>query len=216
MRLKLVILYLTASALTGCSATHRTLHHHHPEVQTQMSSTVLLDPLGSNKRSVFLQIHNTSDKSELQLRPAIAKALTERGYCVASAPDEAHYWIQANILQAGKTDLNAALYALDHGFGTAFSHATAATNSLGQNSVYSLITDVQISQRVGNSFTIQEKKSKFKPGTNGIQEITSTEKTNWKRYQTRIVSTATKTRQAFKKAAPSLITGITRSIAGVF
>jgi predicted nucleic acid-binding protein len=83
--------------------------------------------------------------------------------------------------------------------------------------LFTAITDVQISERVGNSIVVKEKtKSKLKQGTNGVKELTSTEKIEWKRYQTRVVSTANKVNLKFDKAAPELIRGLTQSITGIF
>jgi Enterobacterial TraT complement resistance protein len=244
MIFKLAVLGLMTSILVGCSATHTAIQKRHLDVQTKMSSTVFLDPVSSDKRTVYLQIRNTSDKPELDLAHRIAEAMEAKGYQLTDTLEQAHYLLQANILQVGKTDLRAAECALNQGFGAALTGAAAgaALGSLGSNRsepaivggvlgasvatvadamvqdiVYSVIADIQVSERVGNSVMVQEKtKSKLKQGTSGIKEVTATEKTNWKRYQTRIVSTANKVNLSFKKAAPELMTGLTRSITGVF
>lgn len=244
MILKLVILSFVTSILMGCGATHTAIHKRHLDVQTQMSSTVFLDPISSDKRTVYLQIRNTSDKPELNLCHQIAEAIEAKGYRITSSPEQAHYLLQANVLQVGKSDLRAAEYALDQGFGAALSGAAigAAAGSLGhhhsdhavmgglvgaavatmadamiEDVLYCAIADIQISERVGNSVCVQEKtKSKLKQGTSGVKEVTATEKTNWKRYQTRIISTANKVNLRFEKAAPELMAGLTHSIVGVF
>jgi Enterobacterial TraT complement resistance protein len=46
--------------------------------------------------------------------------------------------------------------------------------------------------------------------------LSSTETTDWKRYQTRVQSTASKANLEFEEAAPELTSGLTRSIAGIF
>lgn len=244
MMLKLVLGLSVAAILTGCCATHTAINKRNLDVQTRMSSTVFLDPVTSDNRTVFLQIRNTSGRPELNLTHCMAEAIEARGYRIVPTPEEAHYLLQTNILQVGKSDLRAAEHILQQGFGAALTGGVvgAAVGSVGsqhpdhmvaggligaavstvadamvQDVVYSVVADVQLSERVGKSVVVTEKtKSRLKQGTSGIKEVTSTEKVNWKRYQTRIVSTANKVNLKFEKAAPELISGITNSIAGVF
>jgi hypothetical protein len=94
---------------------------------------------------------------------------------------------------------------------------TTVTDAMVQDVVYSVIADVQISEHLGNSVEIKEKtSSKLKQGTRGVREIVSTEKINWKRYQTRVVSTANKVNLKFKTAVSELRAGLTRAITGIF
>lgn len=239
--MRFVLLLGIILVLIGCGATHTAIRKRNLEVQTKMSATVFLDPVPFEKKTLFLQVRNTTDKPGLDLEQRIAMALAEKGYQLVAAPDQAHYLLQANILQVGKTDLRAAEQALTQGFGAALTGAVigaslaaenemppvtsglfgaavaTVTDAMIEDVVYSVITDIQISERVANSVDVKEKtQSKLKQGSHGVKVITSTEKVDWKRYQTRIVSTATKVNLKFEKALPELSTGLTRSIAGVF
>lgn len=231
--------------LTGCSATHTAINKRHLDVQTRMSASIFLDPISTDKKTIFLQIRNTSDKPELDLGEPIKMALEEKGYQMTTVLSEAHYILQANVLEVGRSDLRAAQHALTQGFGAALggaatgallgtvvskedSRAVAAggvmgaavatvTDAVVQDVVYTVVADVQISEHMGNSVAIKEKtKSVLKQGTRSVREITSTEKIEWKRYQTRVVSTANKVNLKFKQALPELIEGLTRAITGVF
>lgn len=232
--------------LLGCQATHTCINKRHLDVQTKMSSTVFLDPVCGNKRTVFVQLRNTSDKQELNLEPQILAGLQAKGYTIVSDPEQAQYLLQANVLQVGKTDLRAAEHALSGGFGSALTGAAAGaavgslvqpekgsrsavagglvgaavgtvTDAMVKDVMYSVIADVQISERAGNAMVVKEKiKSKLTQGTSGYKEITSTQKINWNRYQTRIVSTANKVNLKFEKAAPLLVQGLSQSVAGIF
>lgn len=233
--------------LWGCTATHTAIHKRNLDVQTKMSASVFLDPIPIDKRTVFLQVRNTSDKPALNLETNLASALTAKGYTLVCAPEQAHYLLQANVLQVGKSDLRTADCALNQGFGAALTGAglgaaiaslgkdhaqntdrmvvggiigaavSTVTDAMVEDVVYSVITDLQISERVGNSVVVQEKtRSKLVQGTSGTKVITSTEKVDWKRYQTRIVSTANKINLKFEKALPELMQGLTHSISGVF
>ena len=53
--------------LHGCSAIDKSIKHGKLDVQTRMSETVFLDPVAENKRTVVLQIRNTSDKKDLNI-----------------------------------------------------------------------------------------------------------------------------------------------------
>lgn len=246
-RFLLVMLLLPVmGVLFGCNATHTAINKRNLDVQTKMSSTIFLDPICENKRTIYVQLRNTSDKQELNLEPSIMTALQEKGYVVVQDPEAAHYVLQANVLQVGKSDLRAAEHALSRGFGSALVGAASGaavgslidppqstraataggimgaavatvTDAMVQDVVYSVIADVQISERAGNAMVVKEKtKSKLTQGTSGYKEITSTQKINWNRYQTRIVSTANKVNLKFEKAAPLLVQGLTHSVAGIF
>lgn len=240
---KLIVLVCVTTLVIGCTATHTAINKRKLDVQTKMSSTIFLDPIHADKRTIFVQLRNTSDKAALDFEPCLVAALEEKGYQVVSRADNAQYLLQANVLSVGKTDLRAAEHALNGGFGAALVGAGvgAAVGSLGRSSnevvaggligaavgtvtdamiqdiVYCAVVDVQISERVGSSVIVKEKTSaKLKQGTRGHREITSTERIDWKRYQTRIISTANKVNLKFEKAAPYLVQGLSRSIAGIF
>lgn len=231
--------------LNACGATHTAIHKRNLDVQTKMSASIFLDPVPSNQRTVFLQIRNTSDKAELDLAPAIQKAMEQKGYTVVDKLEEAHYLLQANVLQVGRCDLREAQHALEQGFGAAMGGALAGaavgsvsskhthkgaavgglvgaavatvTDAMVQDVIYSVVSDVQISERVGNSVEVKQRtRSKLKQGINGVQEMVSTEKVNWKRYQTRVVSTANQVNLKFDKAVAELVAGLSRAITGFF
>lgn len=210
MQFKLVALVVIGLNLVGCATSPSTIAKRSSGVQTQMSSSVFLDPVSSERHTVCLQIRNTSDKAALDLASQLTKGLEARGYRIMPTLEQAHYLIQANLLQVGKSDLKAVQYALNPDL--EINNPSESTEK-----IYSMVADVQISERTGSSRMMSEKKSRSKlKQMSNTKEVTFTEKTNWKRYQTRIVSTSTKLNQKFERAAPALIAGITRSIVGVF
>ena len=44
-----------------------------------MSETVFLDPVADNKRTVVLQIRNTSDKKDLQIEEELKQTIEAKG-----------------------------------------------------------------------------------------------------------------------------------------
>jgi hypothetical protein len=87
--------------------------------------------------------------------------------------------------------------------------------SLVRDVTYSIITDVQITERTNDSVT-RKLESHLQQGT-GTQIIESSDSVgNRKKYQTRIVSSANKVNLKFEDALPSLQKQLARSIAGIF
>jgi len=229
---------LVLSLVSGCAAVHTAVKKRDLEVQTKMSASIFLDPVAPEKRVVFLQIRNTSDKPGLDVSSSIRTAISNRGYKITDNPDAAHYMIQANVLQVGKSDLREAQGALAQGYGSAAVGAVAGAqfgsgkgqvgagllgaaagligDALVEDVLFSIITDLQISERARNGVVVTESnKARLKQGTSGNKSVTSTEETNWKRYQTRIMSTANKMNLQFAEAEPVLIKGLTQSISGL-
>ena len=96
---RITLVTVATLVLAGCAATHVAISKRDLDVQTKMSDTVFLDPVGPDKRTIFLQIRNTSDKPDLAVNDEIAAALQTKGYTLLQDPEAAHYVLQANILQ---------------------------------------------------------------------------------------------------------------------
>jgi hypothetical protein len=225
--------------ISGCAATTTSVRYADLDVQTKMSSTIFLEPVAPQKRTVFVQIRNTSDKL-LNIEEAIRKAIMARGYTIESDPAKAHYVLQANVLQVGKVDVS----ALENSEGAAAGGlivGTAAGAILGGSNAgegaligallaglienisgsmvkvvhYSMITDLQISERVQAPVS-EEFKSKLTQGSSASTTQQSAGTSDRKRYQTRIVSTARKVDLEFAEALPHLEQGLVNSISGTF
>lgn len=234
----MAIAALVIFTMTGCSAIQTSVKKRNLDVQTQMSETVFLDPVSLDKKTVFLQLRNTSDKQEVNVLSAVRSSIIAKGYKIVEDPSQAHYWIQANILKVGKSDLREAKGVLNNGYGSAvvggfagaqfgsgkgaigmgILGATAGLigDALVEDVMYLMITDLQISEKAKAGVIITEaNKAELKQGTSGHKSVTSSEKVDRKKYQTRIVSTANKANLDFIEAKPELITGLSRSIAGI-
>lgn len=238
------ILSLVAIQFTGCGAAHTAIKKRNLDVQTKMSETIFLEPTEPEKRIIFVDIRNTSDK-DIEVKTPIINALKGRGYIITDTPQKANFMLQANVLQVGKTDLREAQGSLSNGFGGAVSGgmigattnyafngtdrrtvaaglAGAAIGFLGDalvdDTYYSMITDVQIRERplVGEVIT-QTQSAKIKQGssTSVNQEIQGG-KVEWKTYRTRVVSTANKMNLDFAEAQPILQDALGKSLSGLF
>ncbi|MBN8442474.1 MAG: complement resistance protein TraT [Thauera sp.] len=239
------LIVISASLLSGCAATQVAISKRNLDVQTKMSSTVFLDPVAADKRTVFVQLRNTSDKPDLAVEQELTAAIAAKGYRLVADPDLAHYVLQANILQVGKTSPTATEAVIQQGYGASAAgglvlgagaayaggsggRGIAAAGLVGalaegiagaavKDVYYSLVTDLQIKERIRGSRTATVNSNhQLKQGTSGSSTVTYSEESQYKTYQTRIASTANKVNLEFDEALPELKKGLITSVAGLF
>ena len=230
------------SGLVGCNTTTKIIKHGKLEVETKMSETIFLDPIEDEKRTVLLQIRNTSDKSGLDIESKIRSAVENKGYRIVNSPKQANIMIQANILQVGKSTLENPFEALSGGYGSGlegFATGAAlagATGGSGRSMLgigllagvgntildaavevvtFTMTTDLQISEKADGEYVSESSDASLKQGTSGYKKSTWEKKTNWKKYQTRIMSVGKKTNLKFEEAEPKLTEGLVKSISGL-
>ncbi|WP_293006717.1 complement resistance protein TraT [Nitrosomonas sp.] len=122
----LAVIVIFSLVLSGCAAMHTSIAKKDLDVQTKMSDTIFLDPVEPSQRTVYLNIRNTSDKTNFDIATTVARALEGRGYLITNNPREAHYWLQVNILSVDKASPTAAEAALRAGYGGMGSAALGA------------------------------------------------------------------------------------------
>jgi outer membrane lipoprotein SlyB len=208
---------MTSLMLVACGAATTSIAKKDLKVETKMSNTIFLEPIGPEDKTVYLQVRNTSAKPNLDLTGPLYSALINKGYEVTHKASDAHYVLQVNVLQAGELDAATRDEIVGRGFGDAIvgglvgagvgglvsGHSDAVlagalvgaalgglANATTQDVSYSVITDIQIT----------EKRS------NGKTQV----------HTTRIASTANKVNLKFEQAEPELVEGLARSIAGIF
>lgn len=228
--------------LVGCAAMDTAISKRSLDVQTKQSATIFLDPVVQAQKTVYVQVKNTSDKS-FEVENNIKEAIADKGYRVVNNLDDAHYLLQANILKVGKMDTTAAERMLHSGYGSATAGAAigaiagglsghrdgiwtggiagaavaTAANAMVKDVHYSVVTDVQISERITSGATVQENRtSNLNQGLSTTNVQKSSENVAWKRYQTRILSDASRVNLKFETALPKLKQGLTHAISGMF
>lgn len=242
---KMISKALLASAvavLTGCAATQTALEHGSLQVSTKQSETIFLDPVSNAQKTVYVSVKNTSDE-EIDIAPQLKTALSSHGYKVINNPNSAHYLLQANVLKVGKMSVAASQSALGGGYGSAIAGAVAGTaagsltasstgmiagglaggviglaaDSLVKAVNYTMITDVQISERLGKGVKVNEQfQSHLKNGSSTVTSQTSSRDSQYQRYRTRVVSNADKVNLKFSDARVSLEQGLVKVISGIF
>lgn len=82
---------------------------------------------------------------------------------------------------------------------------------------YMVVTDIEIAERAKDGVVVrQDSLQDAKQGVGGSRRQTSSEVSDRKKYRTRIVSTANQANLDYNEAAPSLTSGLVRSISGMF
>ena len=240
--LVLVMIVMSMGGLVGCNTATKVIKHGKLEVQTKMSDTIFLDPIEDEKRTVLLQIRNTSDKPGLEIESRIRSAIENKGYRIVNSPKQANIMIQANILQVGKSTLENPFEAMSGGYGSGLEGfatgavLSGATGGSGRSMLgigllagigntvldasvevvnFTMVTDLQISEKADGNFVSESSDASLKQGTSGYKKSTWEQKTNWKKYQTRIISVAKKTNLKFEQAEPELTNGLLKSISGL-
>ena len=229
--------------LSGCSAMDTAVKHRNLDVETNMSKSVFLQPIPSNQKTVYIDVHNTSNQQLASIKSMLKDAVRQKGYRVVNY-SKAHYLLQANVLQIGKMSKSAADDALTGGFGGAISGAAlgAATgavvdgsnasiigggivgglvgsvaNDMVSNTTYTMITDIQISEKLPKGAHARSTTTAAMEQGTATQQVTRISgKTSWLKYRTRIVSTANRVNLSFASARAALMQQLSTSIANVF
>ena len=249
---RMVVVGVALMVLSGCAASQTMISKRNLDVQTKMSETIFLDPVGPEKKVIYVDIRNTSDKDNFDIAAPIKDAIAKRGYRITQNPEEAHYRLQANVLSVAKTDPTAAQQALSGGYGgplmsavggaaagaaigglaggtyaaagigagvgaLALGGAELVSGALVKDVTYMVVTDVQVVEKAPEGVIVrQDNQQNLKQGIGGTEQQTSSEVTKFKKYRTRVVSTANKANLDYEEAAPALSQGLTRSLAGLF
>ncbi|KTC83736.1 complement resistance protein TraT [Legionella brunensis] len=230
------------AVLTGCAATQTAIEHGSLQVSTKQSETIFLDPVSNAKKTVYVSVKNTSDE-DVDIAPQLKAALSSHGYKVINNPNSAHYLLQANVLKVGKMSIAASQSALGGGYGSAIAGAVAGTaagsftksgtgmiagglaggviglaaDSLVKDVNYTMITDVQISERVDKGIKVNEQfQSHLKNGEATVTSQTSLRDSQYQRYRTRVVSNADKVNLKFQDARTALEQGLVKVLSGIF
>jgi len=230
--------------LAGCATSATLIEKRNLDVQTLMSDTIFLDPTSPANQKIYIQVRNTSDKPDFVIKDQVAAAIQAHGWTVVSEPEQANYMLQANILSVGKMDPSAAKMAMKNGYGGVLGSAAVGAGAaavaggngrtvggvglavgaadfvgglLVKDVYFAAITDVQLSQRArpGQKVKVQGSQD-LKQGTSGGEYQSYQEDSDWKRYRTRILSSANKANLEWAEAQPALVSGLAQVVGGLF
>jgi hypothetical protein len=234
---------LLLAQVAGCAATVTALKHKDLEVQTRMSETIFLDPVAPAQRTVWLEVKSTADQPvELAaLHEALSargyRVIAEPdqahyrlqvhvlyvGKAAPAAIDQAlgggFGGPLAGVLGGATAGavLGGSGRAIGIGAGIGGLLGAAAetvSGALVKTVTYTVITDVQLSERATGPVA-QQQTATLSQGTQTQVHQEVTETSGWKRYRTRVAATATKVNLHFEEAQPALEQGLVRSLAGL-
>ena len=110
---------LALSLLTGCAATSVALGKKDLEVQTKTSTSVFVDPVSRDKRSVYLDVRSGVMEFDRNAFSRVIKdqfAASDKGYRIVDDPDQAHFQMLVYVLNLEEANLSAAHSALQEGY----------------------------------------------------------------------------------------------------
>ncbi len=113
----LLLCLVAGLMVAGCGAVSTSIEKRDLDVHTKMSETIFLDPVATERRTVFVEVRNTSDRDNFNIEAAIVSSIEKGGYRVVDNPDTAHYWLQANVLMVEETTAKEAKQSLLNGYG---------------------------------------------------------------------------------------------------
>lgn len=236
---KLSMLSVSIALITACAATQTMIEHRTLEAETNFKP-IFLAPVSANEKSIYISIENTTDQ-DIDISRKLTSAFKEKGYVVYKNPSNAHYLLDAKVMRLGK--ISKSEETAMGGFGSALGGGTAgvAIGSLAKNSTamiaggltgglagmaadalikdvkYTMVTEIQISERVGKGITVSEEhRASLAQGTNSRLKQVSSRQSQYERYQTRIISKAEKVNLSFKDAKPVLEAGLVKALVGFF
>jgi len=160
--LSLIVLLL----LSGC-ANHFTFSQQH---DLASSKSVFLEP--TSERTVYLEVRNSSNNAAFHLDP-LETLITQKGYTITNAPQEAHILLQANTVFCDESKLGmtadtliaagwggtigaaggvmaaieGASSSFIPGLGIAGAALGAGASKLSEDTIFLCATDVQLTER---------------------------------------------------------------------
>lgn len=230
-----VLLTTLLLVFSGCGALNTAVKKRNLDVQTKMSETIWLNPVSTNQ-TVFVQIKNTSGKV-VNVEEAIKRTLSQKGYYIVEDPNQASYWLQANVLKLDKVDLResdpfgsgilgagvgASLGAYNTGsvntaigLGLAGALIAGTVDALVSDIAYTMVTDIMISEKTNSKVAVTTNNN-LTQGTRGRTKVTTSSESTRNQYQTRVVSVANQVNLKFEEAQPTLEAQLQQVIAGIF
>nr|P0DKR9.1 RecName: Full=TraT complement resistance protein; Flags: Precursor [Wigglesworthia glossinidia endosymbiont of Glossina brevipalpis] len=231
-KFRLIIVFIVCTSLIGCETINTFVKKRNLEVNTYMNKTIYLNP--SEDKTVYIQVKNTSNREINGIKTKISSILKSKGYLITYYPEEANYWIQANILRIEQIKLENKDNLLHHcleQYLDDIHHTPGLCNkeneeennfiekiskSFFENNNFIVVTDLQISQRTNilcSKFDRFHLNSKEK-----IKNVINPKSKEGKRnfYKTRIYSYANKVNLEFYEAKKEIENQISHSISEVF
>ncbi len=211
------VIMLGSMTLAGCATSRMMIRYGNLTAQTEMSESVFLELRSDLPQTVYISEASTAGR-ELTIRPILDRQLTQSGYTLVDAPDEATYIIQINHLRLVKSELTgnqtvndaieAAWWAGAGGaLATDILGAPGAAGEVGLAvGVLSFIMDAS-TKHIAYTLTTDVLVTESVPASGA--------ETEFRYHETQIVSGASKVNLGLENSLPAMISGLSRSLAGL-
>lgn len=133
---KSISLVFFSVSILGCAATQTSLSKKDLDVQTKTSTSIFVDAVPANKRSIFLDIRSgvqEFDRNQFRQFVSTQFAANANGYRLIDNPDQAQFTMVAYVVNLEKASPTAAQAALGQGFigGNSTANSALAGAALG-------------------------------------------------------------------------------------
>lgn len=232
--------------LFGCSTIRTGIEKSELKVETQMSSSIFLEPRPPEQRVILVDVRQTVDRPGFDIEPRIKEQIRGHGYTLTEDPAEAYYLLQVNVLKIGESDLKSVDNALEGGFGSAVIGAAVgaaiglAVGDSGEAAVAGAAIGgavAVVGDYIGGAIVkdlvytviadVQISERSDNVTESGDFTATQGDKTSvrqtaaemperWKKYRTRVVGKANQVNLTAEEAIPPLSDGMARAVGGIF
>lgn len=211
------VIMLGSMTLAGCATSRMMIRYGNLTAQTEMSESVFLELRSDLPQTVYISEASTAGR-ELTVRPTLDRQLTESGYTLVDTADEATYIIQINHLRLAELELtgnqtinDAIAAAWLSGAGAALATdilgAPGAAGEVGLAvGVLSFVLDAR-TKHIAHTLTTDVLVTERVPASGAEREF--------RYHETQIVSSASKVNLGLEDALPAMISGLSRSLAGL-
>lgn len=212
------VIILGSMTLAGCATSRMMIRYGNLNTQTEMSESVFLELRSDLPQTVYISEASTVGR-ELTIRPTLDRQLTESGYTLVDAPDEATYIIQINHLRLAESELTGN-QTVNDAIKAAFmagAGAALAADILGEAGaagkvglavgVVSFVLDAR-TKHIAHTLTTDVLVTESIPAGGAEREL--------RYHETQIVSGASKVNLKLEESLPAMISGLSRSLAGLF
>lgn len=236
---KKLLLAVMALGMASCSTGKMNAEYKNLRVNTQMSHSIFLEPVDPEQQIIYVKVKSSTGNKDFRLQNAISSEMRSLGYKVTNKPSEANFMLQANIRNytskseaadgTGESIVGAVVggvlgSAIGGGKGQDIATTLgavaggAAAQHMANNVVlveYEALVDIVISERS------QEKVdyNNFQENSGGIGNTVTanfTNKSNWKKYRTKLVTRAAKINLTEAEATPVIVNDIVTSLSSLF
>ena len=231
--------------LSGCRALTTAIDHRNLTIDSRMSDTIFLDPVPPAKKTIYVQVKNTTPEDISDLKKTLTKQLASHGWRIVKDVNKAHEMVQVSVRQVGKAPSPESVWeSMSSGYGGTVALGGLAGLTMGpgarnptstalgigllvggvaswvgdrlaEDVTYSVITDVQVSVRTDKPVT-QTARSNLSQGSKSTLVQSYSKAGKWLRYRTRVASLANKMNLEFESAKPLLTRQLAKEVAGIF